>query len=237
VLGALIRRKGGSRAERDELALESTIFSLSTLVPRPAERRADDRLSLMLPIARLVSPGRQDLCRIRNVSAGGIMADVASEQIVGTRVSLELSSDQRIDAEVVWIRDSSVGLKFDDAVDVRELLHDKRPVTGYTRRPPRLEVECGATVRIGRYYHKVTVRDISLGGMKVAILDPECGGKKVQVTIDSFRSVKGHIAWYRPGQAGIVFDKPLRFEELAGWIGKRVEIASLRAGAWDRPGR
>lgn len=234
MLGALIRRKAAAGGEGDALALDSTLFSLSTLVPRPAERRADDRLLLLLPIAKLVSPGRQDLCRIRNVSAGGLMADVTSEQTVGTRLTVELGMDQKVSGEVVWTRGTSVGVKFDDNVDVRDLMADKKPVTGYTPRPPRLDVTCGATVHIGPARYNVAVHDISLGGMKLAFNDFDCVGRKVAVAIESFRTVKGRIAWYRAGQAGIVFDRPLRFEELAGWIGRRVEIASLKAGAWSR---
>jgi hypothetical protein len=31
-----------------------------------------------------------------------------------------------------------------------------------------------------------------------------------------------------------VFDAPLRFEELAEWLGKRLEVASMKTGAWER---
>ena len=33
----------------------------------------------------------------------------------------------------------------------------------------------------------------------------------------------------KEGQAGIVFEKPLGFEELSEWVGKRLELASLKA--------
>jgi hypothetical protein len=81
----------------------------------------------------------------------------------------------------------------------------------------------------------VEVHDISLGGMKVALNDWQCTGKNVIVTIESLRPVSGKVRWYKGGHAGIVFDKPLRFEELAVWMGKRLEVASLRTGAWTRP--
>jgi hypothetical protein len=79
----------------------------------------------------------------------------------------------------------------------------------------------------------VEVQDISLGGMKLALNDWQCTGKDVIVTIESLRPVRGKVRWYRGGHAGIVFDKPLTFEELAEWMGKRLEVASLRTGAWD----
>ena len=235
---ALIRRKLGSRGiDQDELALASTNFSLSTAVPRPTEQRTEERLQTVLPIAKLVTDQTQALCRIKNISTGGLMAETTSPQEVGTHLYIELGPDQRIPGTIVWVREAAVGVKFDQNVDLRELLANRRPREGFRPRPPRLDVTCGATVQIGNLYHNVEVRDISLGGIKVAINDWKCTGKKVIVTIESLRPVKGHVRWYKGGQAGIVFDKPLSFEELAEWMGKRLELASLRTGAWNKPQR
>jgi hypothetical protein len=235
---ALIRRARGRRGcSIDEFAAESTLFSLSTQVPRPTERRTEDRFQALLPVAKLVSDGSNYICRIKNISAAGLMAEVVCPLSVGARVYVELNSEQRIPGQIVWTREGSIGLKFDQDVDLRELLANRRPRRGFQPRPPRLEVTCGATVQIGKFYHKVEVHDISLGGMKVAISDWQCAGRDVTVTIESLRPVRGRVRWYRDGHAGIVFDHPLSFDELAEWMGKRLEVASLRTGAWDKDGR
>lgn len=232
---ALIRRKSGRTLTADLFAEESTLFTLSTEVPRPAERRTDERVQTILPVARLVTEEANHLCRIKNLSAGGLMAEVSTPLPIQTKVSIELNSAQSIPGVVVWNRAGAVGIKFDQDVDLRELLANRTPRRGFRARPPRLQVSCGATVQIGKFYHKVEVHDISLGGMKVALSDWNCTGKDVTVTVESLRPVKGRVRWYRGGYAGIVFDKPLKFEELAEWMGKRLEVASLRTGAWDRP--
>lgn len=232
---ALIRRKNVKRCTVDEFAEESTLFSLSTQVPRPTERRTDDRLIAILPAAKIVCEAANYICRIKNISAGGLMAEVVCPLEVGEQVYIEFNSEQRIPGNVVWTREGSIGIKFDQDVDLRSLLGSRQQRRGLRPRPPRLEVTCGATVQIGKLYHPVQVRDISLGGMKVAINDWKCAGHDVIVTIESFRPVRGRVRWYRDGYAGIVFDQPLRFEELAEWMGKRLEVASLRTGAWDRP--
>lgn len=235
MLGALIRRgKRWRRAARDEFAQESTLFSLTTEVPRPDERRSDDRLAVILPLARLLAGSKQDFCRIRNISAGGLMAEAMVEHEVGTAVEIELHSERRVPGTIVWTRGYNIGVKFDENVDLRALLMERRPVDAFPPRPPRLEIVCGATVRIGRFYHQVSIRDISLGGMKVEINDWRCVGKQAHVTIESFRTIKGRVRWFKGGLAGIVFDTPLTFDELAQWLGRRVEIASLRSGAWER---
>jgi hypothetical protein len=234
---ALIRRKQRRGCSVDEFAAESTLFSLSTQVPRPTDRRTDDRLLAILPAAKLVSENANYICRIKNISAGGLTAEVVCPLEVGARVYIELSSDQRIPGQIVWTREGSLGIKFDQDVDLRELLANRSQRRGLRPRPPRLQVTCGATVQIGKLYYKVEVHDISLGGMKVAINDWQCAGRDVIVTIESLRPVRGRVRWYRDGNAGIVFEKPLSFEELAEWMGKRLEVASLRTGAWDRTPR
>lgn len=236
---ALIRRKLDAWSVRpEEIALESTTFSLSTEVPRPTDQRTDQRLLAILPVAKLVTDGTQDFCRIKNISAGGLMGEAATLNLeTGTDLYVELNSNQRIPGKVVWKRDNAIGIKFDQNVDIRELLANRRPRHGFRPRPPRLEVTCGATVKIGSLYHQTEVKDISLGGMKVTLNDWQCVGKPVVVTVESLRPIKGRVQWYKGIMAGIVFDKPLTFDELAEWMGKRVELASLKSGAWERGGR
>ena len=239
MLQALIRRKLDAWSVRpEEIALESTTFSLSTEVPRPTDQRTEERLLTILPVAKLVTDTTQDFCRIKNISAGGMMGEAATLKAdTGTQLYVELSSNQRIPGCVVWRRDNAIGIKFDQTVDLRELLANRRPRHGFRPRPPRLEVTCGATVKIGNLYHQTEVRDISLGGMKVALSNWQCVGKPVIVTVESLRPIRGKIRWYKGNQAGIVFDKPLTFDELAEWMGKRIELASLKVGAWDKNGR
>jgi hypothetical protein len=132
-------------------------------------------------------------------------------------------------ATVIWTRDDFVGLKFDQNLDLGELLAGRKQRHGFRPRPPRLEIKCGASVRVGKLYYGVDVHDISLGGMKVEPIEEYCVGKKVVVVVESLRPIKGEVRWYSDRRAGIVFDRPLSFEELAEWCGKRLELASLKA--------
>ena len=88
---------------------------------------------------------------------------------------------------------------------------------------------CKANVKLENSYYTVDVHDISLAGMKVEPIEEYCLGKKVVVVVESLRPVRGEIRWFSDRKAGIVFDQPLKFEELAEWIGKRLEMATLKA--------
>jgi PilZ domain-containing protein len=228
MFGTLIRRKNGLGASADE-ALETTLFSLTTDVPRPTDNRADERLLALLPVAKLVAADWQDLCRIRNISAGGIMAETTMPHETGTAVRVELASGQEINSQIIWVRGTILGIKFDQTVDLREVLAARRPRIGFRPRPARLEIKCGGTIKLNGLYHKVEVKDISLGGIKIFLPQKTCVGKDVLVTIESLRAIKGTIRWQKEGLMGIVFHHPLSFDELAEWLGKRIEVASLRA--------
>jgi hypothetical protein len=226
----LIRRKfSGQAFSSSDAAFESTTVSLSTAVPRPVERRTKERVSAMLRVGKLTSAdGSEQLVKVKNLSAGGVLAIVSRPPSVDEDVSIELSS-QRIPAKVVWIRDDTAGLKFEQNIDLGELLAGRKPRHGFRSRPPRLEIPCKASVRVGKTYYTVDVHDISLGGIKVEPIAEYCVGKKVLVVVESLRPIKGEVRWYSDRRAGIVFDKPLDFDELSEWVGKRLELASLKA--------
>ena len=229
MFGSLIRKKQNPVWNQDDVTFESTTFTLSTAVPRPAERRSDTRLLPTLRVAKMVGANSEQLIRVRNISAGGLFAEtVQAPPPVGEQVSVELSS-QTIPSTVVWIREGTVGLKFDQNVDLGELLAGRKPRHGFRPRPPRLEVACKASVRVGKVYYTVDVHDISLGGMKVEPIEEYCLGKNVIVVVESLRPIKGQVRWFADRRAGIVFAKELKFEELAEWVGKRLELASLKA--------
>src|SRR4051812_43956320 len=107
---SLIRRRSGTLDDgSSEAAFESTMVSLSTAVPRPAERRSDERMSAMLRVGKLtMASGEQQLVKVRNLSAGGLMAIVTQMPEINDQVAIELSS-QKIPATIVWTRDDTVG--------------------------------------------------------------------------------------------------------------------------------
>jgi hypothetical protein len=228
MFGSLIRRKPGMTLDQGDPAFDSTTFSLSTTVPRPTERRGDDRVLPTLCIVKLISPNGDQLMRARNVSAGGMMCEVGREISVGDKVEIEFNS-QKIPSTVIWTRDTTAGFKFDADIDLGEMLAGRKPRHGFRARPPRLEVQCKASVRVGKTYYNCDVHDISLAGMKIEPIEEYCLGKQVVVVVESLRPIKGEVRWFSERKAGIVFETPLTFEELAEWVGKRLELATLKA--------
>ena len=229
MFGSLIRRKAASESgDGADAAFESTSVSLSTAVPRPIERRGEEHVSAILRVGKMSAPSGDQLLRVKNLSAGGLMAYVGHPPQVGDVVEIELSS-QKIPSTIVWIRDDLVGFKFEQNIDLGELLAGRKQRHGFRPRPPRLDIRCKASVKVGKVYYTVDVRDVSLGGMKVEPIAEYCVGAKVVVVVESLKPIKGEVRWYADRKAGIVFDQPLDFDELTEWVGKRLELASLKA--------
>ena len=230
MFGSLIRRKTANEGGGvSDPGFESTTVSLSTAVPRPVERRSHPRLDAVLRVCKLTqASGEQQLIKVKNMSAGGLMAIVPFAPEIGEEVKVEVSG-QNIPSTVVWSRDDMIGVKFDQNVDLGELLAGRKPRHGFRSRPPRLEIRCNASVRVGNTYYTVEVHDISLGGMKVEPIAEYCVGKQVAIVVESLRPIKGEVRWYSDRKAGIVFSEALDFDELAEWVGKRLELASLKA--------
>jgi hypothetical protein len=199
---------------------QETIFSFSDRAPPPPEeRRRDPRHLTILRVGALVSERGRELCLIRNISAGGVMAHIYSRLAMGERVAIELKSNHRIDGEVVWLSGSNVGIQFEEPVDVTEMLSNHAALeNGWRPRLPRVEVDRLATLRCGATVYGVNTRDISQGGVKIETDQPLELGSEVVLTLDKFRPVHGVVRWCDGGLAGIAFNQLIPFHELMKWL-------------------
>jgi hypothetical protein len=198
---------------------EETTFSFSAETPQPRERRREPRHITILRVGVLVGPAGRELCLIRNISAGGLMAHVYSRHADGEQVSVELKGNQPISGSVIWCRESNIGIRFAEAIDVAEMLSSQAMLdNGWRPRMPRVEVDRLATVRCGARVCAVNTHDISQGGVKVETDEPLEVHSEVVLTLDKFRPVKGVVRWCADGLAGIAFHQPLPFGELMRWL-------------------
>lgn len=205
-----------------ENALVETGFSLSDAVPGPpggAERRRAERHLTILRVGTLIVGDRRELCLVRNVSSAGLMAHVYSPLEPEQRVAVELKSGQQIDGRVVWVREANAGIAFDSPVDVAGLLANP-PVldNGWRPRLPRVEVDRPATLRAGARSWRVRTRDVSQGGVKIALDQPLEAGEEVVLTLDGLRPLPGTVRWHGAGACGVGFNALIPFDELIAWL-------------------
>jgi hypothetical protein len=196
-----------------------TGFSFSNDVPGPPERRTDERHIKILRVGTVVVDGRRELCLIRNISAGGVMAHVYSQMVPGQRVTVELKTSQPVTGRVVWTRGGNAGIQFDTVMDVAELLTTPQDAGNDWRpRTPRVEVDRMATLRIGARTAWVHARDISQSGVKIEAESPPADGEEVVLTLEGFRPLHGVVRWSAGGQCGISFNQLIPFSDLIDWL-------------------
>jgi hypothetical protein len=198
-----------------------TGFSFSNDVPQPPERRTNERHIKILRVGTVVVDGRRELCLIRNISAGGVMAHVYSQLVPGQQVSVELKTSQAVTGRVVWTRGGNAGIQFDTAMDVAELLATPQGVdNGWRPRTPRVEIDRMATLRTGARTAWVHARDISQSGVKVET-EAEAApavGDEVVITLEGFRPLQGVVRWSADGFCGISFNQLIPFGDLIDWL-------------------
>jgi hypothetical protein len=198
-----------------------TGFSFSNDVPQPPERRTAERHIKILRVGTIVVEGRRELCLIRNISAGGVMAHVYSQLTPGQSVSIELKTSQPVNGRVVWTRGGNAGIQFDATVDVAELLAAPQGVDNSWRpRTPRVEIDRMATLRVGARTCWVHARDISQSGVKIEAEpgDAPTAGEEVVITLEGFRPLAGVVRWSSEGACGISFNGLIPFGDLIAWL-------------------
>lgn len=198
-----------------------TGFSFSNDVPQPPDRRSTERHIKILRVGTIVVDGRRELCLIRNISAGGVMAHVYSQLTPGQRVSIELKTSQPVAGRVVWTRGGNAGIQFDTSVDVAELLATPQGVdNGWRPRTPRVEIDRMATLRVGARTCWVHARDISQSGVKIEAEADEApaAGDEVVITLEGFRPLAGVVRWAADGACGISFNGLIPFGDLIDWL-------------------
>lgn len=199
---------------------ELTTISFSGTPPSPPERRDTLRHVTVLRVAKLLTPRNEELCLVRNISAGGLMAHIYSELNIGEPVSAEFKSGQAVSGRVLWRRDGLAGIQFDEPVNAAEVLADNQDDSPSSQqaRAPRVGIDVRARLRVGARYHAVTMCNISQGGGRVSPGASLEAGQKIILTVNGLPPIAGSVRWCDEDHAGIAFDTPIAFEALARWV-------------------
>jgi hypothetical protein len=201
-----------------------TGVSFSRDMPIPEhERRRNDRQISIYRVATIRTGGFHGLCLIRNISAGGLMGTVDRMLPVSASARIEISSGNPINGQIVWTKDLLIGVQFDQAIDVMQILNaHSEGVAGRTRRM-RLNITSAARILVGGISRDVQLVDISQGGAKIEA-DYLRPGDQVVIAINGLDACRGVICWSDGGRAGISFNAPIAFHQLAGWASRQESL-------------
>lgn len=106
---------------------------------RGEHKRAEPRASMFLNATIFcLASGESHPLRVRNISAGGLMADCRHEFAKGDRVELELRGVGKQAGSVAWAGHGKLGVSFDDPINP---LLTRRPVKRHAGSPRLPETE------------------------------------------------------------------------------------------------
>ncbi|MFM9977344.1 MAG: PilZ domain-containing protein [Sphingomonadaceae bacterium] len=180
------------------------------------------RLTTILLVARMSIGQRDDLCRVRNISVGGMRIETLASVEVGQAIDVELKNGVSVRAEVMWVRDAAAGVRFEAPVDIAEVLAPAgktRAAAGErTMRSPRLSAQCPVELRQNGRALPADLINISQGGAQVRAAERLRLDDDVVVAIPGLDVRMAVVRWAKDNVIGLGFIEKLRFKELAEWL-------------------
>jgi hypothetical protein len=171
-------------------------------------------------------------CLVRNLSPRGLRAKVYTTFAPGQAITAQFNSDELVRGTLIWCEDNHIGIKFNQAVDVAQVLANlaQKDIGGRINRPLRLPIRCTGELMIDGRAHLAEVQDISLRGLKVvsSFVRP---GEELTIALSGLEPRKAIVRWSQGGMAGLNFVRALSFDELAQWVVERHMDGGSKADA------
>ncbi len=190
---------------------------MSQFPPREA------RVTTILLMGKLLSRHGETLCRIRNLSNGGLMAEVHMPLVDDDAVQIELKAGDRLSGRVRWTHERRMGIAFDEPVEVDMLLARATVRTAEQGmvRAPRFVVDCPVELRADGRRHPGRLVNVSQGGARLEtdfLPEPD---QLLTLAIPGLPERKGGVRWASDGAIGLSFVEPLAFDELGMWLAEK----------------
>ena len=188
-------------------------------IERPAHFtvRAPRTMTTLL-VARLLRPGHPDtLCRIRNVSATGLLTETPIALAPGMPVSIKFRGGTLVEGCVAWCEGGRAGIAVSTKIDLDRFLSEMPDGVGLPRAP---RFDAGCPVRLDNHgqIRTGTLQNLSQTGARLSLAEPIARGSAHSIAIPGLAPRYCVIRWSDGEEAGARFVEPLAFDELATWL-------------------
>ena len=174
--------------------------------------RAAPRVGVLIRPAKLVTPDRQFLCVIRDLSETGLSVRVFHELPDRDEYCIELQNGDRIMAQVMWQDEDRLGLRFAERADLDRLVSSP---SRFAKRAIRIELDCEASLGFLGRELPARISDISGQGAKVICDEHLMLASNVTLKAAGLPETRAKVRWRRNGAYGLVFEDTLQMSELA----------------------
>lgn len=189
------------------------------------------RHTTVFQIARLRTAQLDELCILRDISPDGLRAEVYCPMAPGEPIRIELRTGHEVSGKIAWAKDHAIGVAFDAPAPIATMLtHCSFDDRLDKIRPPRIEVDIPAMLRIGEREISVRVRNISQAGMKIGADERLRPDERCEIRIPHFDRHGVIVRWSRDGESGLMLMQPMTYTEFAAW---RQRLAEDGADAYS----
>ena len=196
-----------------------------------SERRTGQDCLPVPSVGKLIHGGQDMICRVRDLSSNGFIAEVTPPPSQGSAVLLEMTEGEGLEGIVAWVRHESIGVEFIDPHEPGRILAGGRLAGDLRPRAARFRVHGYATVVVGLRQYDAAVLNISQKGMSIEMDHVLATGQEIVAAVDGLDGyIKATVRWCRAGRIGVNFHESLGYNDLAHWLwaDRNAELTSLR---------
>lgn len=176
------------------------------------DQRGAERLRLLMRTGKLVTPKGEFLCVLRDASTTGFRAKIYHPLPDVAQMRLELASELCYDVEKVWENQSEAGFRFEQDIELEELINELTP---YPKRGVRLNLALETNILVGIEKASANIFNLSQQGARVKTSHRLARDQRLRLEIKGLRTVAAQVRWRNEDTYGLVFDDTFRFDELA----------------------
>lgn len=194
--------------------------SVAELTPRAARSVTTLRLGRLLCGANCDSP-----CRIRNISANGMMIETNRTLPAGLEITVQLRCGSQLVGSVVWSDGNRAGIEFPHPIDLEHFLaratHEHGANDCGIPRAPRFVL--GYPAKLGCFGRMIPVfiANVSQSGLRVRSTQPLRVGQDLMLHAPGLPQYGCTVRWADGEEAGLAFQGILPFDDLSNWLATR----------------
>ncbi len=190
----------------------------------PWAERAPRTVTTLMVGKLICAGGGEQLCRVRNISATGMMLESPFPLREGDRIVVELRGGPVLEGTIRWVSAGRAGVQFVELIDVEEVLATAKGSSPAARlrravpRAPRFQVGGNARLVCNGVSHIVAMENISQSGARVRLANQPDLDRVMTLVIPGLTPHSCTVRWLEGDSAGVAFIEMIPYAELAAWL-------------------
>ena len=174
--------------------------------------RSAPRFTLLIRAAKLICPGGEFLCVVRDASESGVSVRLFHPLPADVPLMLEMPNGDRLPLERVWEEEGKAGFRFAGKVELERIVECP---SRFARRAVRVKVEVPCDLLVGIRRVGATIHNLSQQGALISTTEKLSLLQRVKIRAEGMPEIAGKVRWRRNDSYGLSFEDTFQFAQLA----------------------